>query len=120
SAQTPIAPALRVTHVGYFRIDMDVQADYTGTPNGFIIQWMPKADFDQFGWPADLSDARAMHATFTGVPTLNPDPRSASFELAPEAAIQVQVGDLFDETGVTGTYLDGLEPGDYVFRALAI
>src|SRR5258708_7036744 len=102
-AQALDTPLISVDRAGFFRIDLDVQAGASGAPNGFVIQWMKKSDFDVLGWPANEYDAHAAFCDFTGVPTLNPDPRSSSFELSPSGAIQVQMGDLFDETGVYGS-----------------
>lgn len=118
-AQTLDTPTLSVNRVGFFRIDLDVHAGASGAPNGFVIQWMKKSDFDALGWPVDEYDPRAAFCDFIGVPTLNPDPRSNSFKLNPNGAIEVQVGDLLDESGVAGSYLDQLPPGQYVFRAWA-
>src|SRR5262249_40517538 len=45
--------------------------------------------------------------------------RSSSFLLGPNGTIGVQVGDLFDETGIYADYADQLPPGDYAFRVYA-
>ena len=118
-AQALDAPSLKLNRAGFFRIDLDVTAGTTGAPNGFTIQWMKKADYLAYGWPANEYDPSATVCDFTGDPTLNPDPRSASFALGSGGAIQVQVGDLFDETGLYGDYLDQLPPGEYAFRVWA-
>jgi hypothetical protein len=114
------APSLKVNRTGFFRIDLDVTAAATGAPNGFVIQWMKKSDFLALGWPATEYDPAAVVCDFTGDPSLNIDARSASFLLAPSGVIQVQMGDLFDETGIySGDYLDALTPGEYAFRVWA-
>jgi hypothetical protein len=118
-AQALDTPALKLNRAGFFRIDLDVTAGATGAPNGFTIQWMKKTDYLAFGWPANEYDPMAPVCDFTGSPTLNTDARSNSFLLAPNGAIQVQVGDLFDETGIYGDYLDQLPPGEYAFRVWA-
>ena len=118
-AQALDTPTLSVDRAGFFRIDLNVQAGASGAPNGFVIQWMSKSDFDTFGWPVDEYDPHSAFCDFTGVPTLNMDSRSDSFQLGPDGAIQVQMGDLFDETGVYGSYLDQMVPGQYVFRVWA-
>ena len=119
TAQSLDAPTL--THVGggFFRIDLDVQAGASGAPHGFVIQWMSRADYEAYGFTDLEYDAYAAHCDFNGTPTLNTDPRSESFLLAPNGVIRVQMGDLFDETGVYGTYLDAVPPGEYAFRAWA-
>jgi len=119
-AQPLDTPSLSVDRAGFFRIDLDVTAGASGAPNGFVIQWMKKADFLALGWPATEVDPSAVVCDFTGDPSLNPDSRSASFQLAPNGVIQVQMGDLFDETGIySGDYLDALAPGEYAFRVWA-
>jgi hypothetical protein len=116
-AQALDTPSLTLNRAGFFRIDLDVHAGASGTPNGFVIQWMTKAEFDEYGWPSSEYDAAT--CDFTGTPTLNTDSRSSSFLLGSNGAIQVQMGDLFDETGLYGYYLDALPPGDYAFRVWA-
>src|ERR1044072_8428761 len=118
-AQTLDTPSITVKRSGFFRIDMDVQAGASGAPNGFTVQWMKKADFDAYGWPATESDPGSVYCDFTGDPTLNLDSRSGTFQLASHGVIGIQMGDLFDETGIYGSYLDHLEPGAYVFRVWA-
>ena len=118
-AQALDTPSLTLNRAGFFRIDLDVHAGVSGAPNGFTIQWMKKADFDEYGWPSNEYDPSAATCDFTGTPTLNTDPRSGSFALGSNGAIQVQMGDLFDETGLYGYYLDALPPGEYAFRVWA-
>ena len=118
-AQALDTPSLKVNRAGFFRIDLDVTAGASGAPNGFTIEWMKKADYLATGWPADEYDPTVAVCDFTGTPTLNPDPRSATFALSPDGAIQVQMGDLLDESGVYGDYLDLLTPGEYAFRVWA-
>jgi hypothetical protein len=119
-AQALDAPSIKFDRAGFFRIDLDVTAGASGAPNGFVVQWMKKADFQAYGWPADEYDPRAVVCDFTGTPTLNMDSRSSSFGLAPNGVIQIQMGDLFDETGIYALdYLDQLPPGDYAFRVWA-
>jgi len=119
-AQALDPPSLKVDEAGFFRIDLDVTAGTSGAPNGFVIQWMKKADFLALGWPANEADPSAVVCDFTGTPTLNPDSRSATFQLASGGVIKVQMGDLFDETGLYSIdYLDALTPGDYAFRVWA-
>jgi len=116
------APVLTQTGSGFFRITLQIQAGPSGAPAGFEIQWMTKADYDRLGgWPTDEYDPALALCEFTGVPTLNVDSASPSFQLSPDGTIHVQIGDLFDETGVVATYADQLPSGsDFVFRAYAI
>ena len=118
-AQALNTPSLTLNRAGFFRIDLDVHAGATGAPNGFSIQWMTKAEYDEYGWPSDIYDPSAATCDFTGTPTLNPDLRSSSFALGSNGVIQVQMGDLADESGLYGDYLDQLPPGYYAFRVWA-
>jgi len=112
-------PTLKLDEAGFFRIDLDVTAGASGAPHGFVVQWMNKADYLTFGWPADEYGAYSNSCDFTGTPTLNTDLRSSTYQLAPGGSIQIQMGDLFDETGIDGTYLDQVPPGEYAFRVWA-
>jgi hypothetical protein len=118
-AQALDTPTIQKTGGGFFRIDLDITAGATGAPNGFVVQWMKKSDFEDYGWPGDEYDPLVATCDFTGEPTLNMDSRSSSFRLESGRAIEVQMGDLFDETGTYGTYLDGVAPGEYAFRVWA-
>jgi hypothetical protein len=119
-AQALDTPTLTHLGGGFFRIDVDVQAGPSGAPNGFVVQWMPRAYYEAYGWPVDTYDPIAAYCEFTGVPTLTTDPRSAGYQLGPNGVIEVQMGDLFDETGIYGTYLDAVQPGEYAFRTWAL
>lgn len=119
-AQALDTPTLTHKGGGFFRIDLDVQAGASGAPNGFVVQWMKRSDFQVYGWPSDVYDPLAAYCEFTGVPTLTTDSRSGSYLLGPNGVIEVQMGDLFDETGIYGSYLDAVVPGEYAFRVWAM
>jgi hypothetical protein len=75
---------------------------------------MKKSDYDALGgnWPADENDYRVVYCLFDGVPTWNVS--TGSYQLAPAARVQVEVGDIFDETGVYANYYDELiDPQNY-------
>lgn len=118
-AQALDIPTLSHTGGGFFRIDLDVQAGTSGAPHGFVIQWMSKADYEAYGFSDIEYDVYSAYCEFDGTPTLNTDPRSDSFLLGSNGVIGIQMGDLFDETGIYGTYLDGVVPGEYAFRVWA-
>ena len=118
-AQSYDTPTLVLNRVGFYRIDLDVHAGGSGTPEGFVVQWMKKSDYLAWGWPTGEYSSRNQACDFTGAPTLNIDARSGTFDLDASGQIQVQMGDLFDETGVAATYSDNLASGTYVFRAWA-
>ncbi|MEQ1831757.1 MAG: hypothetical protein ABL977_01795 [Candidatus Eisenbacteria bacterium] len=106
-------------------VHVDVVAGASGAPNGFTIEWMTRAHFDALGavWPDDPSLDPAVHvAVFLGNPTLNTVDGTTTFLLAPGAAATIQLGDIFDETGVVAENADASEmsPGtEYVFRVMA-
>ena len=118
-AQALDTPTLVSKGGGFFRIDLDVQAGASGAPHGFVVQWMKKSDFLDYGWPSNEYDPIVASCDFTGEPTLNTDSRSGTYLLGSSGVIAVQMGDLFDETGIYGTYLDQVVPGEYAFRVWA-
>lgn len=113
------APTIHYVDSGFYEITLALQAGATGAPEGFRLEWMKKADYDRLGgWPADDMDPAISHGDFYGTPTLNPS--TGSFRLEPGATVLLQVGDLFDETGVISNRPDALEDGtEFVFRAKA-
>jgi hypothetical protein len=121
SAQTALdAPTLSVVDRGFYRITVQVEAGPSGAPAGFAIDWMTRADFDIYGWPEDEYGLYSQYCDFTGAPTLNIDDRSESYALGPLGVTTVQLGDLYDETGLYATYPDGLPPGtEYAVRVHA-
>jgi hypothetical protein len=113
-------PELTVVDRGFFRITIQVQAGASGAPAGFAIDWMTAEDYHIYGWPEDEYGPYSEYCDFTGAPTLNPSPDGSSYALGPNGTITIQLGDLFDETGVYATYSEGLPPNTtYVVRAHA-
>ncbi len=103
-------------------IDVGVTAGESGAPNGFTVQWMLASSYDLLGgWPADPADPAIHSAIFIGAPTLNTVDGTRTFLLSPLQTANVQLGDLFDETGVTSTASpEELVSGtEYVYRVLA-
>lgn len=108
-----------------------IQAGPSGAPAGFTIWWMKKSDWLANGGQWWLyGDPSQGEASFTGTPTLNVFPgEAASFALGGGQpygeSITVELGDLFDETGVSTTgwrseWGGELEYGtDYIFCAFA-
>jgi hypothetical protein len=61
-----------------------------------------------------------VRGSFTGVPTFNVEGTGDAYALASGEAIEVELGQLFDETGVTATNTDELAPAtEYVIRIRA-
>src|SRR5580765_5635501 len=100
-------------------VHLDVTAGASGAPNGFTIEWMTQAQYDANGgtWPAE-GDPRIKWALFFGFPSLNTVDGTTSFMLGPVA--DIEIGDIFDETGVASTNRDELSQGTmFVFRVKA-
>lgn len=106
-------------------VHVDVIAGPSGAPNGFTIEWMTLAHFDALGaqWPLDpATDTNVHMAVFLGSPTLNTVEGTTTFLLAPGGIATIQLGDIFDETGVVADNIDSSEltaGTDYVFRVKA-
>jgi len=120
SAAVLDAPTLEGVVVGRTSISVLVTAGASGAPNGFTVEWMLASDFDALGaWPAPPSPA-LLTADFRGVPTLNIGDGTDSYLLPPSDFAGVQIGDLFDETGVTTQEVGELLEGTtYVVRVRA-
>ncbi len=112
SLDTPTGAVGLTSRVGVF---IDVQAGPSGAPAGFTVEWMKKSDYDRLGgWPTS-PDPAVWYCSFIGIPTSNPS--TGSFLLGPGGSVEVEMGDLFDETGVEGNGLAELPSGeDLVFR----
>ena len=89
-----------------------------GTPNGFTVEWMPKADFVLYGWPADYLTPEYVNyrnCTFNGAPVFNLTPGVPDFLLGPNVSVRIVLGELFDEMGCDylgpyTAYTDELNP----------
>ena len=103
-------------------VHLDVVAGTSGAPNGFTIEWMTLAQFDAIGdvWPTDPADPRIKSALFFGFPSLNTVDGTTTFMLGPNSIADIEIGDIFDETGVAATNRDELSQGtEFVFRVRA-
>jgi hypothetical protein len=123
-AQTPYDPlAVTPTTVGRVGIAMNITAGPSGAPGGFTVCWMTLADFLANGsdWAYAESAGADMDGSFTGTPTKHTAGGTIlSYVLAPSQTVTVEIGDLFDETGVATTDTDELQPGEsYVMCAFA-
>lgn len=113
------APSLFKVRVDRSSIVLEVTAGPSGANEGFVVEWMTRADYDALGgWPA-AGHAAIGYCEFSGVPTLTVGP-APSYALGPNASIHVELGDLFDETGTYSGYVGELTAGtEYVTRAYA-
>jgi hypothetical protein len=117
-------PVLSAAALGHGKVTFTVEAGGTGAPAGFAIWWMKSSDFEANGsnWFAAGGSPLQHEAYFTGVPTLHTSGGTLhSFQLGQNAKAHVEIGDLFDETGVTTDWREDLTPGEtYVFSAFAL
>lgn len=118
-SQLTVSPVV----VGRVGIAMDITAGANGAPGGFTVCWMTLADFMANGsdWAYAESMGADMDGSFTGTPTKHTaDGTITSYVLAPYQTVTMEIGDLFDETGVTTSDTDELVPGEtYVMCAFA-
>lgn len=115
-------PQAMVSNIASVLADVSITAGGTGAPAGFSIQWMKAADFNaRGGWPVSDSDPALHTATFLGTPTLNTVEGTVSFMLDPYESAVIQLGDLFDETGVLSARgaEELLSGTSYVYRVRA-
>lgn len=107
-------PGLSVMKASRSSVTLQVQAGSTGAPSGFTVEWMTKADYDAYGWDPNYGQ---YYCYCWGTPTWN---EGSSFTLSANGTHAVEMGDTFDETGVTVDYAIELDPATaYVFRAYA-
>jgi len=114
-AQTLDPPTASIGEVSRVGVWMRVQAGPNGAPGGFTVEWMKKSDYDLLGgWPTSY-DGSLHRCTFDGIPTRNPS--TGNFVLPANGTIDIEMGDIFDETGVTASYFGELPSGEtLVFR----
>ena len=99
------APSVSVGASGHGKQTIMITAGASGLPDGFTVRWMDEATFASNGytWPASPVPGEKA-ASFTGVPTLNTfGGMYTTFKLAPNASITIEIGDLVQETGVSGS-----------------
>jgi hypothetical protein len=96
-----------------------VGAGSSGAPAGFLVERMTKLDYDAVGG-FDAPAANVVRSSFTGVPTFNIEGSADAYVLAAGQSIEVEIGQLFDETGVSATSVEELAPAtEYVIRVRA-
>jgi len=115
-------PAIATGVTGHAKATLTITAGPSGLPNGFAIWWMDQSTFLANGgvWPAQETSEMGA-ADFTGAPTLNTfGGQYTTFKLAPNQTIRIEIGDLFQETGVEGD-VDELDYGSrYYFTAFGL
>ena len=97
-------PTLQVVKATPSYVMIKVTAGPSGAPNGFYVEWMYKSTFDALGgWPTDPYDPSLYYCTFDGTPSWHVG-GADGYKLAPGETINIVLGELFDETGVTTDY----------------
>jgi hypothetical protein len=104
-AQEMDTPGIASIPAGTSRATITITAGPTGAPAGFTVWWMKESDYIANGSEWFLyGDTRQGEAFFWGQPTLNTkDGQYTTFALGPNQSIELEIGDLFDESGVTVT-----------------
>ena len=78
---------------------------------------MKQVDFDVLGWPGDPRHPALAHSDFDGVPTWHTGP-AGTYVLNPGESVDLVIGSLFDETGLSTNFAGELPADDdFVFRA---
>lgn len=115
-------PGLTVVSIGHGKVRLRITAGPSGTPGGFAISWMRAEELAARGgvW-AEYGSSEIARASFTGVATLHTwGEGERSFRLGPNESLDTEIGDLADETGVSGIIVGELAGGlEYVFRVNA-
>jgi len=115
------SPSLEVGTSGHAKQTITVTAGATGAPHGFTVRWMDLSTYYANGgqFPATPSLDESM-AAFTGEPTLNTfGGQYTTFKLGPNESIQIEIGDLADESGVSGTRSELPSGSRFYFAAFA-
>jgi hypothetical protein len=118
SAAPYSAPTIQAVDASRTSITLRVTAGATGAPAGFKVEWTTAADYDAYGWTYGY----LYSCSCWGVPSWNWDSigGQASYVLAPGGSQIVEMGDQFDETGVSSDYNVELDRGsEYYFRVRA-
>jgi len=114
-------PSISTGMSGHAKQTLFITAGPSGAPNGFTIRWMDQSTFYSNGGQFDAQPSLGEdNASFTGEPSLNTfGGQYTTFKIGPNETIRVEIGDLQDETGVTGTRGELDEGVRYYFAAFA-
>ena len=116
------SPALSLGTAGHAKQTIYITAGPSGAPDGFTVRWMDQSTYIANGshfLPGETVSGESV-ARFYGDPTLNTfGGQVTSFKLDPYETIRVEIGDLYDESGVNGDRTE-LDQGErYYFTAFA-
>lgn len=95
------SPTIQVIGVAPSYVALRVTAGPSGTPGGFHVEWTYESMFDALGgWRGVASDPWHHFCDFRDVSTRHAG-GSAGYQLGPCESVDIVLGELFDETGVT-------------------
>ena len=103
-------PSVRVVESSPATFTVEVTAGPSSMPGGFTVEWMPRVDYDRSGWPSDGSVNRRQWAVFDGEPIFKTSDNSDTYRLFRGVAMNVYIGELFDEDGTNASSVDELPP----------
>jgi len=114
------APTLTLMQARPSSVRIAVHAGDGGAPVGFTVQWMKKTDYDAIGWPAE-PDLALRSGDFTGTPVWVVQGTAGDFTLAASQWQAIELGELFDESGVGANSVAELQPNtEYAVRAYVL
>jgi hypothetical protein len=97
-----------------------IMAGVTGAEGGFTVDWVQKSVYDALGDFPPAGDAALHSSDFIGVPVWIVQGSSGDFTLPPTKWQAVELGELFDESGIATTSTGELDAStDYVIRVKA-
>ena len=106
-------PSVSVVSANRSSITLRLTAGPSGAPAGVYVEWMKTSDFNITGWLYDPYDARLVYCDFSGTPTWHTS-STGSYALGPGQSVDVVVGELFDETGVSTDFIDEMSAGEQI------
>jgi hypothetical protein len=114
-------PSISTGASGHAKQTLFITAGPSGAPNGFTVRWMDASTYfgngGQFQAEPSLGEDRA---AFTGEPTLNTfGGQYTTFKIEPNQTIRVEIGDLADESGVSGSLGELATGNSYYFAVFA-
>jgi hypothetical protein len=113
-------PTIHSVGVKPSSLRLSVTAGPSGAPVGFGVEWMKRSDYDAGGWPTEAMPALKF-GQFSGTPSWVLQGSSKDFQLDAWQWHAVELGQLFDESGLGSNTVDELEPStEYAVRAYVL
>ena len=115
------SPTIAKGNTGHGKQTIAITAGASGAPNGFTLWWMDAPMYNSLGgeWPTVPVPGMG-YAAFIGEPTLNTfGGQYTTFLLGPNETTLIEIGDLRQESGVSGVEGELLYDRRYYFVAFA-